>query len=202
MSANYTTLDLVRHGEIATHGLLCASASEPLSANGRAQLQALKNGMVWDIILSSPYHRCAEFSAELAHHLQVQHIIDPAWQEIDFGRWADVPQETIWALDRERLLQLWTDPLAFCAPNGESMMDFVSRIESAFGELLRVHQGASILVLTHAGVIRAILASALGIGYKSTQKFNIQHAKINRLRAYPDGEFSLLNWACSASDLL
>jgi len=65
-----------------------------------------------------------------------------------------------------------------------------------------VHQGASILVLTHAGVIRAILASALGIDYKSTQKFNIQHAKINRLRAYPDGEFSLLNWACSASDSL
>lgn len=158
--------------------------------------------MYWDIILSSPYHRCAEFSAELAHHLQVQHIIDPAWQEIDFGSWTDVSRETIWASDRERLLQLWTDPLAFCAPDGESMMDFVSRIESAFRELLQAHQGASILVLTHAGVIRAILASALGIDYKSTQKFNIQHAKINRLRAYPDGEFSLLNWACSASEFL
>jgi alpha-ribazole phosphatase len=199
---SHTTFDLVRHGEIATRGLLCASASEPLSADGYEQLQALKSGMYWDIILSSPYHRCAEFSAELAHHLQVQHIIDPAWQEIDFGSWTDVSRETIWASDRERLLQLWTDPLAFCAPDGESMMDFVSRIESAFRELLQAHQGASILVLTHAGVIRAILASALGIDYKSTQKFNIQHAKINRLRAYPEGEFSLLNWACSASEFL
>ena len=201
MSANHTTFDLVRHGEIATRSLLCAGANEPLSAKGREQLQALKIGITWDIILSSPYHRCAEFSAELAHHLQVQHVIDPAWQEIDFGSWTDVSRETIWASDREHLLQLWANPLAFCAPNGESMMEFVSRIETAFTELLCAHQGASILVLTHAGVIRAILANALGIDYKSTQKFNIQHGKINRLRAYPDGEFSLLNWACSAPDL-
>ena len=80
------------------------------------------------------------------------------------------------------------------------MLEFVIRVQNAFDQLLKVHQGKTILLLTHAGVIRAILANALTIDYKNTQKFSIQHAKINRLRAYPDGEFSLLNWACSASE--
>jgi broad specificity phosphatase PhoE len=68
--------------------------------------------------------------------------------------------------------------------------------------LLRNHQGKSIFLLTHAGVIRAILADALGIDYRNTQKFDIGYAKVNRLYAYTDGEFSLRNWGCNASELI
>ncbi len=197
----YTTIDLVRHGEIATRGLLCAGADEPLSEKGLAQLQTLKHYSNWDLIVSSPYARCSEFSTHLARHLQTGHRIDPAWQEIDFGAWTDIPRESIWATNRKKLLQLWENPLEFTAPNGEQMIDFVHRVQNALKQLLLSHQGESILLLTHAGVIRAVLAHALGIEYKNTQKFNIEHAKINRIRAYADEEFSLLKWACSASDL-
>ncbi len=200
MLDNATTLDLVRHGEIATPGLLCAGADEPLSVKGLAQMQLLKQGMKWDLIVSSPYTRCYDFASGLANHLKIQHIADDNWREIDFGSWTNVQRDTIWESDRQRLLQLWSQPLEFSAPGGERMTEFVSRVQAAFNQLLKVHQGKSILLLTHAGVIRAILASALDIDYKNTQKFSIQHAKINRLRAYPDGEFSLLNWACSASE--
>lgn len=82
------------------------------------------------------------------------------------------------------------------------MADFVFRIQTACTQLLLKHQGKSILLLTHAGVIRAVLADALGIDYRNTQKFNIGYAKINRIRSYPDGEFSLLSWGCSDPELI
>ncbi len=200
-TAQFTTLDLVRHGEIATRGLLCAGRDEPLSATGKTQLETLKPGLKWDLVVSSPYKRCADFAQELASSQGLPLIIDPAWREIDFGAWTDVTRESIWASERQQLLQLWSDPMNFSAPGGESMLDFTNRVQSAFAELLEAQQGKSILMLSHAGVVRAIVANALGIDYHSTQKFNVEHAKINRLRAYPDGEFSLLNWACSASEL-
>jgi len=199
--ATHTTLDMVRHGETATPDLLCAGFNEPLSASGRAQLEKLKMGISWDIIISSPYKRCSDFAEYLATSLNLPLIIDPAWQEIDFGLWTDITRHSIWESDRQHLLELWSAPLEFTAPNGESMADFVRRIQSACTQLLIEQQGKSILLLTHAGAIRAVLADALDIDYRSTLKFNVEHAKINRLRAYPDGEFSLLNWACPASEL-
>jgi len=198
----YTTIDLIRHGEIATPGLLCAGAGEPLSDNGLAQMQALKRcRSSWDVIVSSPYVRCSKFAAQLAQYLKVQHLIEPDFQEIDFGEWTDVPQDLIWASNRQQLLQLWEDPLEFTAPYGEPMIEFVHRVQSALIRLLDIHQGKSIVLLAHAGVIRAILAHVLDIEYKNTQKFNIEHAKLNRIHAYADGEFSLQRWACSATDL-
>ena len=197
-----TTLDMVRHGEIATPGLLCAGPDEPLSIAGRAQLEKLKNNQNWDIIVSSPYVRCCDFAQELACCLDVPLFVDAIWKEIDFGNWTDLTRQSIWESDRKRLLQLWSNPLEFTAPGGESMADFVFRIQTACTQLLLKHQGKSILLLTHAGVIRAVLADALGIDYRNTQKFNIGYAKINRIRSYPDGEFSLLSWGCSDPELI
>jgi alpha-ribazole phosphatase len=145
--------------------------------------------------------RCAEFATHLATQQSTPILIDPHWQEIDFGDWIGRTRQSIWESNRSQLLALWATPIEFCAPGGESMMNFVSRIKAAFEQLLIDHNGKSILLITHAGAIRAILSHALGIDYHTTQKFNVEHAKLNRVRLYDDGEVSLLNWACSASEL-
>lgn len=72
------------------------------------------------------------------------------------------------------------------------MRDFVARVQAALDKLLTQHAARSILLLTHAGAIRAVLAHALGIDYHSAQKLTIGHGKLNRLHAWPDGEFSLI----------
>lgn len=144
MLLNATVLDLVRHGEIATPGLLCADADEPLSENGFAQMQALKQGMKWDLIVSSPYERCHTFASDLAHHLKIKHIVDDDWREIYFGKWINVQRDTIREPDRVCLLQLWSQPLEFSALGGEHMTVFVDRVQQAFNQLLKVHQGKTI----------------------------------------------------------
>lgn len=192
-----TTIDLVRHGEVQTPGLFCAMANEPLSKTGWYQLNALRGYTKWSAVVSSPQKRCSEFAAQLANHQNIPLSVDRAWQEMNFGRWTGQPYQSVWDADAQLLKQLWKAPLDFTAPQGESMCDFIARIQDGWETLLNQNQGEHILVLTHAGTIRALLAIALNIDYQSTQKFTVAHGKINRIRSWPDGEASLLSWGCS-----
>lgn len=191
-----TTIDLVRHGEVKTPDLFCATADEPLSKTGWTQLNALKHHEKWSHIISSPQKRCSEFAAKLAQQKNVPLCIDGAWREMNFGRWTGQTYQSVWEKDTQLLKQLWKAPLEFSAPEGESMRDFITRIQASWGKLLNQYEGQHILVLTHAGAIRALLATVLNIDYQSTQKFAVAHGKINRICCWPDGEVSLLNLGC------
>ena len=188
------TLDLVRHGTVRTPGLLCAAPDEPLSSEGWRQMRGLKSRGNWDAIISSPSLRCSRFAAELSEHLDIPLSTDPAWRELDFGSWTGKQREILWQTERERMLRLWSDPLRFTAPGGEGMADFVARVFAALAALLKHPPGSRVLLITHAGVIRAILVKVLGIDYIAAQRFNIGHARVNRIQAFADGEFSLLKW--------
>ena len=196
-----TTIDLVRHGEVRTAGLFCASANEPLSETGWSQLNTLKQHPKWTHIISSPQTRCSEFAALLAQQQNTALCVDKQWREMNFGRWTGQSYQSVWDTDTDLVKQLWETPLSFSAPEGESMHEFIKRAHIAWENLLVHYQSKHILLLTHAGVIRAILAKVLKIDYQSTQKFNVAHGKINRIRCWPDGEVSLLNLSCSAQTI-
>ena len=204
-----TTIDLVRHGEVSTPGLFCASADEPLSDIGWSQLKALAptdsdtNKLPWHRIICSPQRRCREFAEGFAQQHAIPLNIEPNWREMNFGDWTGMRYESVWDGDRDRLMQLWSNPLSFTPPgaDGESMLDFIERIETAWLTLRSSYQGQNILLLTHAGVIRSVLAHTLSMDYQLTQKLHIAYGRVNRVRCYADGETSLLNLACPAQHL-
>lgn len=195
------TLDLVRHGEVATPGLLCAGPEEALSQRGIAQLDELENGPQWDLIISSPSKRCCSYAEKLALKRDIPCLEYPAFREIDLGDWTGRTTESIWKTDREQLLQLWNKPETFAAPGGETMVDFIRRVEKAAVAVVKAYRDQHVLVLTHAGVIRTIVAQMLGITPRNIQKFSVGHGKLNRVRVYPDEQISLLHWGCSPADL-
>lgn len=206
-SAPATTIDLVRHGEVQTPGLFCANPDEALSDIGWAQLNALAPPdhapLPWRRIISSPQRRCREFAEKFAQQRAIPLSIEPDFREMNFGDWTGRSYQSVWDGEREQLMQLWSNPLSFTPPgaDGESMLDFISRIETAWIALLSRYAGQNVLLLTHAGVIRGVLATTLGMDYQLTQKLHIAHGRVNRVRCYPDGETSLLNLACPAQHL-
>jgi len=196
-----TTIDLLRHGELKTKGLFCALPDEPLSEQGWKNLYKTTNGKTWDVIISSDFERCQSFAKNLAsQQAQAELIISEQFQEMDFGRWAGIPAKNIWQQEQKELDLLWSNPNAFIAPNGESIKSFNKRVGEAFNYNLTLHQGKSILIITHSGVIRSILATALEISNKSILKFNIDYAQITRLHQYADGEFSLQSFGACEDD--
>lgn len=189
--SQYTTLDLLRHGELAISGILCAGATAVVSNKGMADLHNVTQNGQWDVIISSPQYRCRIFAEKLAEVKQCSLLTDARFKELDFGDWVDIKSESIWRQHREQYQQLWKSPDDFIAPNGESMRDFYVRVEEGLSDILCKHESQSILLITHGGVIRSILAKALDIHTHSVLKFNIEYAHLTRLHYYFDGNFSL-----------
>jgi len=135
--------------------------------------------------------RCLEFAEQLANKKQCELIIDPQFKEMDFGDWIGIKSKVLWEEHREKYQQLWENPDDFVASNGESMQAFYHRVQTGLDKILTEHQKKSILLITHGGVIRTILANALDISTLSIQKFNIAYAQISRLHCYEDGHYSL-----------
>lgn len=187
----HTQIDLLRHGELETPALFCAKPEEPLSNKGLQDLLAATQNGEWDIIISSPYARCQAFAKTLAIQKECELFIDPAFQEMDFGDWTGIPTKALWEQEPARLKQLWESPVTFIAPSGESMQAFTQRVTLGWKTLLSKHANKRILLMTHAGVMRAIFTHTLNISHLSALSFNFEYAHLSQLHYYPDGVYSL-----------
>jgi len=186
-----TQIDLLRHGELETPALFCAKPDEPLSKKGLQNLWDATQKGEWDIIISSPQARCQAFAQMLASQKGCELLIDPSFKEMDFGDWAGIPTKTLWDQEPERLEQLWKSPETFVAPSGDSMQAFTQRVKQGWQTMLAEHKNQNILLITHAGVIRAIFTDTLNISHQSALSFNIEYAHLSQLHYYPDGIYSL-----------
>lgn len=191
-TAQSTFIDLLKHGRVATPSLFAAPADEPLGMEGWKQLTLATQQGSWDVIYSSTTRRCHDFARLLAQRLGCEFIPDARLCELNFGAWIGLTQEEIYARDPELLHQYYFQPRRFIAPDGESMDFFMWRVAEVWGELLATHQGKRILILTHTGVIRALIAKALDVLYQKSLRFAVDSACFTRLQIYPDGELMLL----------
>lgn len=148
-------LYLIRHprpagAEACCYGRLDLPLAEPAGHSlpqVRARLPA--SFQVW----SSPLRRCLE----LALALDPQARQHPGLQELDFGDWEGRAWDDIGA----PALDAWAaDVTGHTPPGGESARQLLLRVQAALAEVLAASQGALALV-THAGVIRALVAQAL-----------------------------------------
>lgn len=187
-----TFIDLLKHGQLATPSLFSAPPDEPLGMDGWKQLTLATQHGAWDVIYTSTTRRCHDFARLLAQRLTCEFVPDERLCELNFGSWIGLTQEEIFARDPELLQQYYFQPRRFIAPNGESMDYFMWRVTEAWADLLVAQQGKRVLILTHTGVIRAIIAKALDLLYQKSLRFAVHPACFTRLQIYPDGEVSLL----------
>jgi alpha-ribazole phosphatase len=105
-------------------------------------------------------------------------VLDNRLMELHFGDWEmrawdDIPREIfdVWAHDYANL----------APPNGETFSQLQQRGLSFLDEILQQHAGKNIVVVTHGGLIRALLAHVLNMELKGLFRFNIDHASITEL---------------------
>lgn len=152
----------MRHGQVALEQCLLGRTDSPLSEMGKQQMaEALVSSPVFDHLYCSPLLRCADFSREYTAKHLIPLTVDKRLAELDFGDWDGQPYQQLWQLDGERLGLFWQDPWQTPPPNGETMANFTRRIDEMWQQLLEQHQGESLLVVTHGGVMRYLLAKIL-----------------------------------------
>jgi alpha-ribazole phosphatase len=177
-------LTLIRHTSLQIEPGICYGQSDidvaasfaNEVASTRAKIANMQfDAVQFDAIYSSPLQRCVK----LADALNLgESILDNRLVELHFGDWEmqawdDIPRD---------IFDDWAHDYANKAPpNGETFSQLQQRGLNFLDEMLTKHVGENIVVITHGGLIRTLLAHALNMELKGLFRFNIDHASVTQL---------------------
>ena len=155
---------LVRHGETVgeSSARYYGATDVPLSELGREQVRRAAlavPGDAFPLVLTSPLSRAWE-SARLVARSGSIRLIDEL-REIDFGHWEGLSADEIRARDPIRFEDWQRKRPGFEFPGGERRADFQARVDRAVEGMFEAGV-ASVLVVVHKGVIRAIARRVAG----------------------------------------
>ncbi|MBL6945604.1 MAG: histidine phosphatase family protein [Rhodospirillales bacterium] len=142
--------------------------------------------------LISPLIRCQQTAEALIAcseiSIRTQHVI-PRLQEQNFGDWENRSYDDPAIRDAKTF---WDDPAQCAPPNGESFAAMMNRVHAAINE-----QPASenIVVVAHAGVIRAAISLALDLSPQQALRLQIDPMSVTRLGKFNDLENSSEGWS-------
>ena len=184
-------LDLLRHGETELGGGLRGSLDDALTAKGWAQMReaVLAHGP-WDRLVSSPLQRCARFAEELGARLNLPVSLEQDLQELHFGAWEGQSAVQLMETDAEALGLFWADPYSFTPPDGEPVEAFSQRVRDAVLRLHQLYAGQRVLLISHGGVMRLLLAQARGLPREQLLNVEVGHGGLFSLRVEADGVLS------------
>lgn len=107
------------------------------------------------VVYSSPLLRCHTLATHIANGSGVKH--DDNLIEIDFGHW----EMKAWTeIDQELLMEWGNNFVEHRVPDGENFQDVIQRCSNFISHILSKKIDTA-TVVTHAGVIRAILSQIL-----------------------------------------
>ena len=185
------TVILLRHGRSTSntkHTLAGRTDGVDLDDKGREQAQKLVErlaGLPIRAIVRSPLLRCRRTVEPLAAALGLDPVVDERISEVDYGSWTgrkigDLVKEPLWAVVQQQ-------PSAAVFPCGEGLAYVQSRAVAAVREhdrrLAELHEGDALWVAcTHADVIKAVVADALGTHLDSFQRITADPASMSVIR--------------------
>jgi len=128
------------------------------------------------VIYSSPSRRCLQLASAIAGNRPVQQ--DARLMELHFGEWElrhwdDIPRAE---------LDNWANAyVEHAPPGGESFRAMHGRVAAFLHALTETACEAPVVIVTHAGVIRAMLAEALQLPLTDAFRFHLDFGSVTQL---------------------
>ncbi len=201
-------LELIRHTRTAAAPGLCYGHTDvPLADSFPDEAQLVIDRLAArsqspteaseTVLLSSPLSRCrrladcvaASWNGSAPNTAQpIQPELDERLQELDFGEWDGRTWSDIDAADRERSRQWMNSCVNTRWPGGESYAELAERTVQAMGDAfarLAAHPNTTptqMLVIAHAGPIRALLAHLLDLPLENSFRLQVDYGRSSRIR--------------------
>lgn len=184
-----THIELLRHGRPEGEQCFRGHSEFALTESGWQQMYKAVAGLTQvDVVITSPRIRCQAFAKLYASDQKTPLVIEPGFQELNFGDWDGKEKQAVWDQNQAQLMAFWDDPWATTPPNGERLVDFDQRIEAAWKAVLERYQGKRILLVTHGGVIKQIIRQNLNMPRDGhyLQRMNIPYGARVSMSVYRD----------------
>lgn len=175
---------LIRHTRVAVETGFCYGQTDvPLAASFEAECAEVRTKLPQlhnMIVYSSPLQRCRT----LAEHLSSGLIREDArLMEMHFGRW----EQQRWDDIADAQLKEWmADFVHQPCVGGESFQDLFDRVVT-FWHDFESQNRVDALIVTHGGVIRALLAHLLAIPLENVMRLSIDFGSVTKICIYEYG---------------
>lgn len=190
--AEPTTILFVRHGTTPTTGRMLPGRAPGLhlSALGREQADRVAAAIAAlepapTAVYASPLERARETAAPIARALGLRVRTERGLVDLDIGEWTGISLKRAARRREWATVQRW--PAGFAFPGGESFSELVARATDAVGRLVRAHPGGTVVAVSHADPIRALVATAAGVPIDLFQRLVVGTCSVSAVRYSPDG---------------
>ena len=180
-------LTLVRHTSLDIAPSICYGQSDigvsTTFENERIGLQKKLADFEFDAVYASPLKRCHQLAESLCAddslvHFRENIILDERLKELHFGDW----EMSSWEAIPRDIFEVWANDYANLAPpNGETFSQLHARAKNFVEDVSSHSHGKNLLVVTHGGFIRALIAEVLHMPLKRLFRITIHHASVTQL---------------------
>lgn len=189
-------LYLVRHAQSTANsdGILAGRIPGiSLDKKGIKQAEKLSKFLAnveFEKIIASPLERTQETATILRADAEVK--LDYRIAECDYGQWSGQKIEDLQKLELWKEIQKTPSSVTF--PEGESMQEMFDRAWGSV-EFWNQEVTGNYLMISHADVIKAIVARALGMHLDNFQRIAIRPASLTVIAFNPDPMVMLTNFS-------
>jgi 2,3-bisphosphoglycerate-dependent phosphoglycerate mutase len=182
-----TDLYLVRHGQTATNRarLIQGWNSEPLNARGRWQAERTGARLAaagLAALYASPFHRARETAEIIGRAAGLDVTVVDDLREMDTGAVSGL-HGAQFIVRYPRLWWAWLrDDAQLAFPGGDTLALFYERARQAVDNLVVQHQGQSIAVVSHGGVVSGYLSLLLHGRGSNRISLRLRNAAICHIR--------------------
>jgi broad specificity phosphatase PhoE len=183
-----TRVIYVRHGETdyPLDRIYCDGKEDPsLNPKGQEQArQAAEFLSKQDIaaIYASPCCRTQMTAEAIAKfHADCRISSDEALIERNFGVWEGLYFDEIESRYPELYLEWKRNQAAFKPEGGESVYDLAERVCPVVDEMIAANAGKTVVIVSHVGPIRALIAQALEMPLARYRQLSIDPASVSRV---------------------
>jgi 2,3-bisphosphoglycerate-dependent phosphoglycerate mutase len=193
-----TRVIAVRHGETAWNvdTRIQGHLDIPLNEIGRWQARRLAGVLAEesiDSIYASDLGRAVETAQALADATGLPVLADNGLRERGFGEFQGLTFKEIEARWPEEALRWRKRDPEFGPEGGETLRSFYDRVVATATRLASAHQGATIALVAHGGVLDCLYRAALRVDLQAPRTWELGNASINRLLYTGEG-FTLVGW--------
>ena len=186
-----TIFFLVRHGEndwVKKNRLAGWLPGVHLNENGRRQAQDAGERLAPQpvkAIYSSPVIRCVETAEFIADHFRLPIMLNEEFGETHYGEWEGKKVKKLARKPLWHVVQFFPSRMQF--PGGEALREVQFRAIQALEKLGSQHKSETVVVVSHADVLKLILAHYLGVHIDLFQRIAVSPASISVLQLSEKG---------------
>lgn len=139
-----------------------------------------------DVVIASDLSRAVDTATYIKKNSELAITQIPSFREMYFGEWEDLTLDEMRVSDETSVAAWWADYLNYQTPNGESLQGMYDRVTEGYEKMLNNYKGKNILLVSHSGVMRAILSKELCNSPEGYWKFRIENCALIEIE-YVDG---------------